>query len=660
MSFSDRIGRLDRLQKSLGFRVVATAVVLALGLGVIGYVFLDAASAESGQVRSALLDRIAAAESLADDPDVLAEGQAGLLSEEIARLRSIEEAIAAARSPVSLSFGIGLVSAIILLFVWFGLGLTYAAVTFIVGLVAVPMMFFQSSAAFGYITMAGGQLVLSFAVLLRGSSILLSGSHPVLAIARNVLSEAVRMKLSLLFIAMLVLGLVFLPIVLNGEQPLRFRIQGFLQYATMITYGLVAMLVLFFGVATVAFEQRDKIIWQTMTKPVAAWQYVLGKWLGVVMLAAVLLLVSSAGVFLFTEGLRRTPAVGEVQAYEPMDDSQAMTEDRMIVETRVLTARRSVFPTLPFNAADERFDRAVEQRIADEQRQRAFNPTPADRVRFRGEAVQQASAEYRSIDPRNEGSEEFVFAGLIEAKRNNMPLTLQYKVDAEGNRPDAFYNLTFVFADGSIEGPRRTGLGFAHTMTVSPRYISDNGVLRFSLFNGALEAIPSGGIGLIGNTNSIVIPPDGLEISFQVGSFRGNFLRVQAVQWVKLAFLAMVAVCSATFLSFPVACLISVGVFFLAQSSGWVQGALPGWGTTTTTGEFDAFRFAIYHFSDFISGLFTVYNELQPTQRLSDGRLLSWGRVTNGVAVLGLIGVVVYAMGVYAFRSRQLAVYSGN
>jgi len=660
VSMSDRLGRLDRLQKSLVFRVIASATVVLLGLGVIGYVFLDSASTDPGRVSTTLADRIAEFEGLASDPATIEAGRDSGLREEIARLRSIDDAIAAARSPVSLSFGIGLVSAVVLLYVWLGLGLTYLGVTVAVGLVGVPLSLYGPTAAFGYIITAGGQLVLSFMVLLRGASLLFSGSHPVLAIARNVLSEAVRMKLSLLFIAMLVLGLIFLPVVLDGEQPLRFRIQGFLQYANMITFGLVAMLVLFFGVATVAFEQRDKIIWQTMTKPVAPWQYVLGKWLGVVSLAAVLLLVSAAGVFLFTEGLRRTPAVGEVRAYEPMDDSQAMTEDRMIVETRVLTARRSVYPVLPFNAGDERFDNAVEQRIADEQRQGPFNPSPADRQRFREEAVQQAAAEYRSIDPRTEGSEEFVFGGLGEAKRDNIPLTLTYKIDAEGNRPDVFYNLTFVFNDGSIEGPRRTGLGFAHTMTVSPRYIDDRGVLRFSLFNGALEAIRTGGVGLVGNTNSIVIPPDGLEVSYQVGSFRGNFLRVQAVQWVKLAFLSMVAVCSATFLSFPVACLISVGVFFLAQSSGWVQGALPGWGTTTVQGDFDPFRWAIYHFSDFISGLFTVYHELQPTQRLADGRLLSWWMVGNGVAMLGLVSAVVYAMGVYSFRSRQLAVYSGN
>ncbi|MEM9373897.1 MAG: hypothetical protein AAGA55_09660, partial [Planctomycetota bacterium] len=260
MSVSERLGSLDRLQKSLVFKIVATSLIAVVALGVIGYVFVDAASADPGRVTTTLGERIAEAETLALDPDVIESGGASLMNEEAARLRSINDAIIAARSPVSLSVGIGVFSAVVLMFVWLGLGLTYLAVTVTVGVVGVPLMLFSSTAAFGYIITAGGQLVLSFVVLLRAASLLFAGSHPVFAIARNVLSEAVRMKLSLLFIAMLVLGLVFLPVVLNGEQPLRFRIQGFLQYANMITFGLVAMLVLFFGVATVAFEQRDKII----------------------------------------------------------------------------------------------------------------------------------------------------------------------------------------------------------------------------------------------------------------------------------------------------------------------------------------------------------------------------------------------------------------
>ena len=102
---------------------------------------------------------------------------------------------------------------------------------------------------------------------------------------------------------------------LEVDSPLRYRVQSFLQYGTGGSFWIIAILTLVFSVSTVAFEQRDKTIWQTMTKPVASWQYVLGKWLGVVGLNAVLLTVCASAVFLFTEYLRQQPARGEQSAF---------------------------------------------------------------------------------------------------------------------------------------------------------------------------------------------------------------------------------------------------------------------------------------------------------------------------------------------------------
>jgi hypothetical protein len=52
-----------------------------------------------------------------------------------------------------------------------------------------------------------------------------------------------------------------------------------------------------------------------MTKPVASWQYILGKWLGLISLAANLLAICGSAVFLFTEYLKTQPAHGELAAY---------------------------------------------------------------------------------------------------------------------------------------------------------------------------------------------------------------------------------------------------------------------------------------------------------------------------------------------------------
>lgn len=650
MSFSERLGSIDRVQKSRPFMIAATVIVILLAGVTIGWAFLEAAT-DPGGVRQALA---AAPEFITD-----AQGNQFINPQRI-ELRTAADAIGAARSPASLTVGVLLAAGIVLLVVWMGLGLSYLSVTIAAAAIGLPMLLSQRAAPFGFVIIGGAHLTLAFMILLRAASLLFTPAWPVLAIARNVLAEAIRMKVSLIFIAMLIIMLAVLPMVLNGEQPLRFRVQAFLQYANQFAFWITALLVLFFGAATVAFEQRDKIIWQTMTKPVSAAKYVLGKWLGVATLAAILVLVSSAGVFMFTEYLRGQPAGGEVRAYEPRDASLLMTEDRQLLETRILTARKPVIPNLPFHPSDPEFDKAVEMRIEGIQRLGEFNPTPADRARFRDEAVREAVAEFRSIDPNTERYQEFEFSGLEDAKRRAVPLTLRYKINAEGNRPDIFYALTFIFEDGTPVFRDRTGLGFSHTITIAPEMINDRGIIRFRLYNGLLSVNNQGSIEFQGNTNTITIPSDGLEISYQVGSFQANFLRVQAVQWVKLAFLAMLAVCAATFVSFPVACLVAIGTFFIAESSGWVTNALPGWGTTDTQGNFQFYRWAIYHFAETVSGVFRVYNDLSPAERLADGRLLSWSSVSTGALFLIVASAFIYGIGVYAFRSRQLAIYSGQ
>tara|TARA_R110000782_G_scaffold101029_14_gene187612 strand:- start:14467 stop:16419 length:1953 start_codon:yes stop_codon:yes gene_type:complete len=650
VSFSDRLGSIDRVQKSRPFMIAATVIVVLLAAGTIGWAYLQAATDPSG-VR----------EALATTPEFLTDAEGNqFINPQRIELRTAADVISAARSPNSLTIGVLLAAGVVLLVLWLGLGLSYLAILLAALAIGLPMLLNPRSAPFGFVIIGGSQLTLAFIVLLRGASLLFTPARPVLAIARNVLAEAIRMKVSLIFIAMLIVMLASLPLVLNGEQPLRFRVQAFLQYANQFAFWITALLVLFFGAATVAFEQRDKIIWQTMTKPVSAAKYVLGKWLGVATLAAVLVLVSSAGVFMFTEYLRGQPAGGEVRPYEPRDASLTMTEDRMLLETRVLTARKPVVPNLPFDPAGTEFDRAVEQRIEGIQRLGDYTPSPADRARFRDEAVREAVTAFRSIDPNTERYQEFEFSGLQDAKRRGVPLTLRYKINAEGNRPDIFYALTFIFEDGTPVFRERTGLGFSHTITIAPEMIDDRGQIRFRLYNGLLSINNEGGIVFQPNTNSITIPSDGLEISYQVGSFQANFLRVQAVQWVKLAFLAMLAVCAATFLSFPVACLVAIGTFFIAESSGWVTNALPGWGTTDTDGNFQFYRWAIYHFAETVSGVFRVYNDLSPAERLADGRLLSWGSVSTGAMFLIVASAAIYGIGVYAFRSRQLAIYSGH
>lgn len=650
MSARQLIVKLDNLQRGKLFKVIVSSVIAIVAALLIGYALVGTPDADPSIIKT-INELPKTVTNFAGDE---------IENPQLAQLQQIQRLLNNAKPGVLLASATGAISIMLILVVWMGLGIIYPLMTGIaVGVFA--LCWGTPAQIYGSIAVGMIILTLSFMVLLRVVSLALSYSHPICAIARNVLAEAIRMKISLVFIVMLFFVLAALPMLLNDEQSLRYRVQNFLQYASGFTFMFIALLVVFFGAATVTYEQREKVIWQTMTKPVAAWHYLLGKWLGVVTLSAILLTVSATGVFLFTEYLRNQPAVGELKAYQPKESGAGITEDRLILETQVLTSRVSLVPTLPFSINDPSFDAALDAQIERERQSNpGYTPDPQERAALKGKLFQDEMAQYLSIDPVAEKYEEFVFDGLYEAKRLNLPLTLRYKINAEGNRPDIFYILTFAFDDGTVLPPRRTGLGFSHTMTISPEFINDNGQIRIQIINGQLRASADGNFDVQTNINTFTIPPDGLGISYSVGGYRANFLRVFFVLWVKLAMLAMLAVWASTFASFPVACLMAGGLFFIGQSSGFVQEALPGWGKTNVSGEVSLYRTIIYYFADWISSIFTVYNELQPTKRLADGQLLSWSSVSRGIIALGSISFLFYLAAVYIFRRRQLAIYSGQ
>ena len=649
MSAREQIAKLNRLQQAKTFKIVASVLIVAIASVLVGSAILEN-TVQNPVIEQRLTELPAKVMNYAGEE---------IENPQLAQVRQVQQLLNNAKPGTLMAVGASVISIMLILVVWMGLGLIYPALI----LLAWGLSFLVRGTSFedfGLIAIGMIALTMSFMILLRAASIALSSSRPVSAIARNVLAEAIRMKISLVFIVILFFILAAMPMLMNDDQALRYRVQSFLKYASGFTFIFVGMLVVFFGAATVTYEQREKVIWQTMTKPVAAWQYLLGKWLGVVTLAAVLLAVSASGVFLFTEYLRNQPALGEIAAYQAGDGTE-ITEDRLNLETQVLTSREYVRPSLPFSINDPVFESALEAKIEQETRTNpGYNPDPAERAALKNKIFQDEVTQYLSIDPNAETYEEFVFNGLGKAKAMNLPLTLRYKINAEGNSPDKFYILTFAFDDGTILPPRRTGLGFSHTMTLSPEFINPNGQIRLQIFNGQLLAADDGNFDVQTNINTFAIPPDGLEISYTVGSYRSNFVRVFFVLWVKLAMLAMLAVWASTFSSFPVACLIAGGLFFIGQMSGFVQDALPGWGKVNNSGDPSMYRTIIYHFADWISSLFKVYNDLRPTARLADGQMLSWSSVSRGMVALGAIGAVFYLFGVLIFRRRQLAIYSGN
>lgn len=651
-------GRIDRLQKSRVFKIVASvlAVVVVVALGI---AYLAQASGQtSASDRIELLDT-----SGIEDPEFRAQVER--------QQRIVQNVLSQDRSPMAVAIGLSVGLGVALVVIWLGLLLTYVALGLGVLLIAGPMVLLSyygragpTVGAFGRIIAGAAVLTVCFTAVLEVLRLLLSvPSGPVFAVARNVLAEAVRMKVSLVFIVLLIFGLAAVPMLLNEGTPLRYRMQAFLQYGTAGAFWMIAILTLLLSAATLTFEQRDKIIWQTMTKPVSVWKYLLGKWLGVVTLNAALLLVCGSAIFLFAEYLRQQPADGEREAYVSRTAEMGgpiLSEDRRILHNQVLQARIARDIDVPMAQDSEQFaeivDRFIEQREAldsfDELAER-----PQSRSQVRDDLYKDYIARLRSIEPGQ--NKVYTFSGLERAANQDAPLLLRYRVESGANLPDEFYRIIFDF--GGVQYEREVGL--AQTLIIDdipPGAINENGQLELTIVNGSFVQNARGQVGIMGNPKTITFPPGGLELSYSVGGYRMNFLRVVAVLWIKLAFLSLLAIAASTALSFPVACLVAFGAFFAAESSLFLEESLEVYNPFFGEGIGPYILAVVEIISTAVIWIFRVYGELNPIGKLVQGEYVSWGSVAQGMIVLGIWCVVLFGVGWLIFRSRELAMYSGQ
>lgn len=709
MKLGDLLARLDRVQRGVRFKAGASAAVLLVLIG--SFVALAVAANEPGAAqRIAVRAQERAKESVGTT--VLQSGPLRAVQSAIDSVLLTMRPISEADVPRAPEEGAGsapraaaptgyakaavpfvAVGAGALAVIWIGLGLAYLALLALGWGLAWPLMLWPATSFVGGLLVGSTPLVLAFLTGVEVVKLALNGSSPILAVARNLVQEAVRMKISLVFIVMLILLLASVPGLLDPAQQLRYRVQQWLQYGSGLSYAILVLLTLFLSVATVSFEQRDKVIWQTMTKPVAHWQYLLGKWIGVMAVTGVLLAVTASGVYLFTEFLRREPASGEI-AFNVRDDGtptlgkpDQMVEDRRLLESQVLVARvgRRIEP-LSSALSPARVDRIVEFNIEYEKQQdSSFKDTPEERARIRSALLQaekdaitgaldekvkelldrdpnvsdspelrasllsdvllQIEQRYRTIPPGGTG--RYLITGLKDAKRaeGESKVTLLYKLNAGSNDPSKLYNVRFLI--NRYPFTRQIALSGVQSLLFDSSLIRDDGTIDLEI-----QSRPD-------NDREITFPPEGLEVLYVAGGYELNFIRIVMVMWIKLGFIAAVGIATATFLSFPVACLVTIGVVFCAESAGYLNESLEVYTSMTKEG-IDYVAVVVRAIAIPIAYTFKIYADLRPTESLVDGRLIGWGALVSSMAVLGAWTLAVLGLGLAIFRQRELATYSGR
>jgi len=217
------------------------------------------------------------------------------------------------------------------------------------------------------------------------------------AVARHTFRQCLRMKVAGVFILLLAVTLVAMPFldVLKGDGTLSGRIRTFISYGTLMTTALLSLVTIFLTTGIVSDDVRSKQILSVVSKPLSRWQYIVGRWLGVVLLVGLLLAVSAAAIYGLAQYLR---------AGEALKTTSGRAEDRRRIEAEIFAARQRVSPE-PFE-----IDRAVAQRIDALKRQRRYDDALEAYIHA-SNGDRQKAAEQLTDEIRNQVSESVQSAG---------------------------------------------------------------------------------------------------------------------------------------------------------------------------------------------------------------------------------------------------------
>jgi hypothetical protein len=294
----------------------------------------------------------------------------------------------------------------------------------------------------------------------------------------------------------------------------------------------------------------------TLSKPIHRSEYLLGKWLGVILLDAMLVGLVGIGVYAGVLALAKTPA--------------ADAADRLAVQEQVLTARVVARPVHP-SGAD--FDRSVAATIEEI---RNSDPASFDRSpeQARKRIVAQRVHEWHTVTADVVSS--YLFTGLDKQAIRAPVVQLRLEPFAD-NSSIARADVRFALWLNERPFPIRSGehaaytfsTGMTHTIDLPTEAIADDGTLRVTIANQNL-VMP----GEERPTSIAFTPGEGLEVMYRAGSFGNNVVRGLLVMWAKLVLLAAAALAAAAWLGFPTALLASLMVYVTAAANGFFADAI--------------------------------------------------------------------------------------
>jgi hypothetical protein len=454
--------------------------------------------------------------------------------------------------------------------------------------------------------------------------------HSIWAVARNTLAQALRMKIAAVVILLLLILLPLMSMVMDGDGTLLGKLQTFTSYGLGLISLLLCILTIAISTYTLSNDLKCKYIFLVVTKPIRRFELILGKLLGVILLDILLLGIFSAILYSCTRLIPKITDAPESQKFQ--------------ANAEFFTSRIGIKTELDKDLISNRVRQRYEELKSSDQ-------IPEDMLyaRIMSELYGQEAMKAQRVDPGQTKEWDFEDVHVKNADDPNTFIFVRYKYQTASPPPDEkVYGLwrvgdlrQFKAGAAKIKTPfydvqRDEVIRVTHEFAVPANAIAEDGYVAIGFFNSPA-------------LNQTAIIPEELELLYQTGNFTMNYFRAVLMILVRLVFLAVIGISLTTWLSFPVAVLVCITIFFVGLTNGFILDAIGGMGSTAGMMYSILLKPLLWLLPQFDG----VYN---PNGYIVSGRTIQWAflATTAMFTLLVKAGLMLLA-GIGIFHRREVA-----
>ena len=450
--------------------------------------------------------------------------------------------------------------------------------------------------------------------------------HSVWAVARNTIAQALRMKVAFIIIVLLVILLPLMSMIMTGDGTLQGTLQAFVSYGLSLVSLLLCLLTIIISTYTLSNDLRRRHIYLVITKPIARFQLLCGKLLGVILLDIFLLTVFACIIYGLTLMIPKLFDADQGQLVRAQNE--------------FFTAREALKPAIDEEQLEEMARKEYEKLEESGQL-----PTRVSSEKVYAELLAQQRFKTKAVETSASKVWEFENVRLYDP---NEVLFIRYKYEVVARNVDEKVIGNWIVGDyrqielgpGKWKTPlyrisRVEGLDTFYEFSVPAAAIAEDGYLAV-VFQNPLE-----------NRTTVII--EGLEVLFRADSFTANYYRSVLLILLRLVFLAALGVSASTWLSFPVAILVSIVIFAVGTVNGFIVDSFTYLG-------YGAGLFYNITFRPLLWLLPKFDGRLNPAEYMVPARMIAWLFLARAYAVTVFIkSVFLTLLGMLIFSGREIA-----